>query len=143
MASKVAAAELAAAGGVPTVIAGGATEEPVLPALVAGEGRGTRFAPAAQTESAFKLWLRFGKRVVATIRVDEGAARAVRDGGRSLLAVGVVAWDGAFRAGDGVELAGPDGVPFARGIASVDAAELEGRPAGVEAVHRDRLVVLR
>jgi glutamate 5-kinase len=143
MESKVAAAELAAAAGIPTVIAGGVTEEPVLPAIVAGEGRGTRFAPADSAESAFKLWLRFGKRVVARLQVDEGARSAVRDSGRSLLAVGVVSWDGDFRAGDGLELVGPDGQPFARGVASVDAAELDGRPANVEAIHRDRLVVLR
>jgi glutamate 5-kinase len=143
MESKVAAAELAAAAGIPTVIAGGATEEPVLPSIVAGEARGTRFAAVEGAESAFKLWLRFGKRVVGRLELDDGAARAVRDDGRSLLAVGVVSWDGDFRAGDGVELVGPDGVAFARGIASVDCVELAGRPANVEAVHRDRLVVLR
>jgi glutamate 5-kinase len=143
MESKVAAAELAAGAGIPTVIAGGAGEEPVLPAIVAGEERGTRFAAADSAESAFKLWLRFGKRVVARLQVDAGARHAVREDGRSLLAVGVSSWDGDFRAGDGVELVGPDGEPFARGIASVDAGELDGRPANVEAVHRDRLVVLR
>jgi glutamate 5-kinase len=143
MESKVAAAELAAAAGIPTVIAGGQTEEPVLPAIVAGEARGTRFDAADGGDSAFKLWLRFGKRVVGRIHVDGGALDAVRDGGRSLLAVGVVTCEGDFRAGDGVELVGPDGTVFARGIVSVDAPELEGRPVGVEAVHRDRLVVLR
>ena len=61
--------------------------------------------------------------------------------GASLLAVGVTGADGTFRAGDGVELVGPDGAVFARGIASVDAAELAARPANVEAVHRDRLVL--
>ena len=61
---------------------------------------------------------------------------------RHVLAVGVVGWSPEFRAGDGVELVGEDGVPFARGIASVDAPELAGRPANVEAVHRDRLVLL-
>jgi len=61
--------------------------------------------------------------------------------GASLLAVGVTAADGGFRAGDGVELVGPDGEIFARGIAAVDAADLDKRPANVEAVHRDRLVV--
>lgn len=143
MESKVAAAELAAAAGIPTVIAGGQTEEPVLPGIVAGEARGTRFDAADGGDSAFKLWLRFGKRIAGRIHVDAGALEAVRDGGRSLLAVGVVSREGDFRAGDGVELVGPDGAVFARGIASVDAPELEGRPAGVEAVHRDRLVVLR
>jgi glutamate 5-kinase len=58
-----------------------------------------------------------------------------------LLAVGVAGWDHDFRAGDGIELVGPDGVAFARGIASVDSTELAGRPGNVEAVHRDRLDV--
>jgi glutamate 5-kinase len=66
----------------------------------------------------------------------------VVDEGASLLAVGIVACEGSFEAGDAVDLAGPDGKAFARGIASLPAPELEGRPRGVEAVHRDRLVVL-
>jgi glutamate 5-kinase len=141
MESKVLAAELAAAAGIPTVIAAG-TGESVLPPIVAGEQRGTRFAPAATGDSAFKLWLRFGKRIAGRIRVDEGARRAVAAEGRSLLAVGVLDWTGRFKAGDGVELVGPDGEPFGRGISSVDAEDLAGRPANVEAVHRDRLVLL-
>jgi glutamate 5-kinase len=140
MESKVLAAELAAAAGIPTVIAAGRGPSVLVP-IVAGEPRGTRFAPAATGESAFKLWLRFGKRVVGRVHVDEGARRAVSADGRSLLAVGVVAWEGDFRAGDGVELVGPDGRAFARGVSEVDARELEGRPGNVEAVHRDRLVL--
>ena len=137
MESKVAAAELAAGAGIPTVIADG-NEEGVL----TREGlSGTRFA-AAEGASAFKLWLRHGKRVSARVNVDEGARRAIVAGGASLLAVGITGRDGDFRAGDGLDLIGPDGAVFARGIASVDAAEIDGRPAGVEAVNRDRLVLL-
>ena len=140
MESKVQAAELAAAAGIATVIASG-TGDAVLGPLVAGEARGTRFRAQAGSGSAYKLWLRFGKRIDATITVDDGARRAIV-AGASVLAVGVVGWSPEFRAGDGVELLGEDGVPFARGIASVDAPELAGRPANVEAVHRDRLVLL-
>jgi glutamate 5-kinase len=136
MESKVAAAELAAGAGIPTVIAG----ETPLTEILAGAA-GTRFA-AAEGAPAFKLWLRHGKRVAGAIAVDAGARRAIVEGGASLLAVGVTDVAGGFRAGDGVELVGPDGVVFARGIASVDADELGGRPASVEAVHRDRLVLL-
>jgi len=136
MESKVAAAELAAGAGIPTVIAG----DSPLGELLAGAG-GTRFA-AADSAPAFKLWLRHGKRVRARIDVDDGARRAVVASGASLLAVGVTGWSADFRAGDGVELAGPDGAVFARGIASVDAGELDGRPANVEVVHRDRLVLV-
>ena len=139
MESKIAAAELAAGAGIPTLIADGGAEGIVSGAL-AGVARGTRFA-AAEAAPAFKLWLRHGKRVGGRIHVDAGARTAVVEKGASLLAVGVTAAEGAFRAGDGVELVGPDGVVFARGVASVDAAELAGRPANVEAVHRDRLVL--
>ncbi len=141
MASKIAAAELASAAGVPAVIASG-TGEDVLAPILAGAPRGTRFDAAPTGESAFKLWLRFGKRMSGRIHVDDGALRAVRDAGRSLLAVGVVRWEGSFRAGDGVELCGPDGAPFARGESAVDARDLASRQRNVEAVHRDRLVVL-
>ena len=61
--------------------------------------------------------------------------------GASLLAVGVARCEGRFEAGDGVELIGPDGVPFAKGIANASAAQLRRRPRGLEVVHRDRLVL--
>jgi glutamate 5-kinase len=141
MRSKVLAAELAASAGIPTVIAGG-TGSSVLEPILAGRPRGTRFAASERSEPAFKLWLRLGKPVRGRVAVDDGARRALVEDGGSLLAVGVVACEGSFEAGDAVDLAGPDGAVFARGIASVPAVELEGRPRGVEAVHRDRLVVL-
>jgi glutamate 5-kinase len=139
MGSKVLAAELAASAGIPTFIAGGRGER-VLEPILAGEPRGTRFAAAERNEPAYKLWLRFGKPVRGRIAVDAGARRALVEDGASLLGVGVVACEGAFEAGDAVELVGPDGVAFAKGIASVPAREAAKR--GVEAVHRDRLVVL-
>ena len=44
-------------------------------------------------------------------------------------------------AGDAVELEGPDGSVFAKGLTSVGADEIRGRPRGVEVVHRDRLAL--
>ncbi|MEX2613788.1 MAG: glutamate 5-kinase [Gaiellaceae bacterium] len=140
MRSKVLAAEMAAAAGTPTVIAAG-TGESVLEPILAGEPRGTRFQGADRELSAYKLWLRFGKPVAGRLHLDAGARRAVTAESRSLLAVGVVSCEGRFEAGDAVELVGPDGATFARGIAAADAAEIAGRPRGLEAVHRDRLVV--
>src|SRR3954453_19974682 len=69
MESKVAAAELAAGAGIPTVIAGGEGEG-VLPGILAGRATGTRFAAAESASPAFKLWVRHGKRVAARITVD-------------------------------------------------------------------------
>ena len=52
---------------------------------------------------------------------------------------------GRFGAGDGVEIAGPDGTVFAKGIAEQPApptcAALLGQRGGEPAVHRDELVV--
>ena len=140
MRSKVLAAEMAAAGGIPTVIAAG-TGASVLEPILAGEPRGTRFQGGGRELSAYKLWLRFGKPLTGRLHVDAGARRAVTAESRSLLAVGVVSCEGRFEAGDAVELVGPDGAAFAKGIAGAAVSEIAGRPRGLEAVHRDRLVV--
>jgi glutamate 5-kinase len=141
MRSKVLAAQLAAAAGIPTVIAAGQGDA-VLGPIVAGEPRGTRFAPGEPRESAFKLWLRYCKPVVGRLVVDDGARRAVVEQGASLLAAGIVGSDGKFGPGDAVELVGEDGGAFAKGIAGASPTELVRRRRGVEAVHRDRLVLL-
>ena len=138
--SKVLAARMAAEAGIPTVIAGGAGAS-VLEPILAGEPRGTRFHGSERELSAYKLWLRFGKPASGRLHVDDGARRAVAAQGRSLLAVGVVSCDGRFEAGDAVELVGPDGEAFARGMAAAGAEEIAARPRGLEAVHRDRLVI--
>ncbi len=140
METKIVAARMATEAGIPTVIAGGLGADVLVP-LIAGSPRGTLFAPAGERASAFKLWLRFGAPVAGRLHVDEGARRAVAEQGRSLLAVGVVSCEGSFDAGDGVELVGPYGAPFAKGLAAVGSAELVARPRGIEAVHRDRLAL--
>jgi glutamate 5-kinase len=140
MESKVTAARLAAGAGIPTVIASGYGEG-VVAAIAAGERRGTAFAPATSPASAFRLWLRHAKPAAGRIVLDDGARQAIVRDGRSLLAVGVAGCDGDFQAGDAVELAGLDGSAIGKGIAGASAAELRDRPQGVEAVHRDRLVL--
>jgi glutamate 5-kinase len=144
MRSKVVAAEMASAGGVPTVICRGGRRG-VLAAAIAGEAVGTRFAADARSVSAFKLWVRYGRPAAGRIDVDAGALRALTRDGASLLPVGITAVHGRFTTGDAVEIAGPDGQPFARGLAQVAASELRGaigRRGSEPAVHRDELVLL-
>ena len=141
MQSKIAAASMAAAVGIPTVIASG-RREGVLAEAVAGDARGTRFRPVVvERERAFKLWLRYAKPSIASVVVDDGARRALLAGGGSLLAVGVVRCDGRFGAGDAVDIVSSDGKLLGKGIAGTSSAELESKAYGVEAVHRDRLVL--
>ncbi len=136
--SKIRASSLAAAGGVETVIASPRALGP----LLRGESAGTRFAPASTDESAFKLWLRYGKAAASRVHIDAGAARAISEHGSSLLAVGITSWTRDFRAGDGLDICHPEETVIARGISSVDAKDVEARPPGVEVVHRDKLALI-
>jgi glutamate 5-kinase len=138
IASKVAAARLAAAGGVETFVSWPRD----LPQLLGRGDSGTRFASSPQTESAFKLWLRYGTRVVSQLRIDDGAADAIRNDGASLLAVGVTDWSAEFRAGEGVLICDRADHPVARGMAGIDSPALRHRPKATEVVHRDRMVLL-
>ena len=92
---------------------------------------------------------------MGVIRVDEGAARALRRGS-SLLPAGVTEVQGAFERGDAVLVRGPDGVDLAKGLCAYDAADarrilgqkteqiaaLLGWRGRDELIHRDDLVLL-
>jgi glutamate 5-kinase len=140
IASKVTAARLAAEAGIPTAIASGYGDG-VVRAIAAGELRGTAFTASRRQANAFKLWLRHAKPVAGRLVVDDGAREAIVTGGGILLAVGVADCEGAFEEGDAVELVALDGTTIGKGIARASSRELRGRPRGVEAVHRDRLVL--
>jgi glutamate 5-kinase len=154
MASKLAAAKMAAWSGVRAVIAG-ASRPGVLAAAVAGEpGAGTVVRPhdRAKRLPARKLWIAFAVGASGTVVVDDGARRALVERNTSLLPAGVVSVSGSFDAEAAVEIAGPDGKVFAKGLVrhpSSRVAEWAGRrttdlPPDLphEVVHRDDLVVL-
>jgi glutamate 5-kinase len=155
MRSKVAAAEMASEAGISAVICNGTTSGTLLSAA-AGEACGTRFAPGDGRAPAYKLWLKYAKQVVGTIRVDDGAAERLRDSGSSLLAVGVVDVDGAFNPGDVVAVATADGKRLIgkgvtqysefelRQVKGLKTAEVRDRlPAAAnEVIHRDRFVLV-
>jgi glutamate 5-kinase len=152
MRSKVVAAEMATAAGIPVVVASGLRPGAVIDAA-AGRPAGTRFAAREGRHSSFKLWLKYAKPARGLVLVDAGAARALRDGGTSLLPVGVVDVTGEFDAGDAIEVA-HDGVAVGKGISNYSADELR-RVLGMksadvravlprasdEAVHRDYFVL--
>ncbi len=143
MRSKVVAASMAAGGGVACVIASGARPESVALA-VAGRSVGTRFHPAENPLSAWKLWLRYGKPTTGRLIIDDGACTALVEQGASLLPVGIRAVEGSFRAGDAVRIATTAGHELATGIVDLPAAELRaiaGSRGHGEVVHRDNLVL--
>ena len=151
MASKLAAARIASWSGVRTVIASAARPN-VLPDALNDEPVGTTFAAHDRRLPARKLWIAFAAEVAGSITVDEGARNALTTRSTSLLPTGVRTVSGRFSAGDTVDVCGPDGVVFARGMVFVAAADLRqvaGRhtkdlPEGMvhEVIHRDDLVML-
>jgi glutamate 5-kinase len=152
MRSKVAAAEMASAAGIPVVVCDGKAAGSFL-AAARGERVGTRFAAHPERTPSFKLWLRYAKPSRGRVLVDDGAARVLRERGSSLLPVGITGVEGGFAAGDAVEVV-CDGKVVGKGIVNYSAAEL-GRIKGLrssevlerlpnaaeEAVHRDHFVL--
>jgi glutamate 5-kinase len=122
-------------------------------AAVRGEALGTTFTARAERVSSFKLWLKYAKPARGRVKVDAGAARALREGGTSLLPVGVVDVNGNFDVGDAIDVICGD-EQIGKGISNYSAAELlrvrglksaevrEVLPlASDEAVHRDYFVL--
>jgi len=152
MRSKVAAAEIASAAGIPAVVCDGTAAGSLL-AASRGERVGTRFVPHRERTPSFKLWLRYAKPSRGRVVVDQGAAQVLRERGSSLLPVGIIDVDGEFAAGDAVEVV-CDGDVVGKGIVNYSASEL-GRIKGLrsgdvlermpnaseEAVHRDHFVL--
>lgn len=147
---------LAATGMGESVILASGRSDTVLDDIRCGRSVGTLFMASAETVPAWKRWIAFGAPPAGTLIVDEGAVSAVRESGRSLLAVGIRDVQGDFEAGSLVGLKAPDGVEFARGLVNYSADEIRrirGRrsdqiasalghvPFG-EVIHRDNLAVV-
>ena len=89
---------MATAAGIETVVCDGTLADGLTRAA-AGESLGTVFAARDARAPSFKLWLRYAKPSRGTVRIDDGAARVLREQGSSLLPVGIVAWRATSRRG--------------------------------------------
>jgi glutamate 5-kinase len=155
MATKLSAARVATSGGVDVVIASG-KEPDVLSRIVAGEQCGTFFPAASDRLEARKRWILGRVSGGGHLLVDEGAASALRERGRSLLPAGIAAVVGSFERGEAVEVRGPAGVRIAAGTVNYGSHEIGrirgersdqisarlGYTYGDEVIHRDNLVLL-
>lgn len=154
MHTKIQAAEIATRAGTPVIVAPGDAENAVLRA-VAGEAIGTRFVAHGSRLEARKRWI-LAEIASGKVLLDEGAAKALRERGSSLLAVGVCGVEGEFERGHTVRLLAPSGQEIARGLSRYRSADLRrivrlrssdietalGFTQGPEVVHRDDLVLL-
>lgn len=155
MITKLRAARLAARSGAATVIASGRERE-VLTRLVSGAELGTFLVPDTDPLIARKRWLAGQLKVKGSVTVDDGAARVLKESGKSLLPIGVTAASGGFNRGDLVSCLGADGREIARGLVNYSAEEtllimrqpssrieeLLGYVDEPELIHRDNLVLV-
>ncbi len=122
MLTKVTAAKRAASGGTSTIIAWG-REPDVLVRLAAGENIGTLLVAATGKQAARKRWMRDHLQMRGAVLVDDGAVAKLRDGGKSLLPIGVHVVQGEFSRGDVIAVRTLAGVELARGLANYSSAE--------------------
>jgi len=152
MATKVEAALIASAAGIPTVVADAANA----PAALAGDPVGTYFAAHGRRTATRLLWLKHAAVARGSLRLDPGAVEAVVKRHASLLPAGITGVEGTFDAGDPVDLRDENDTIIARGLVNYDAPEIPGLMGRStrwlasklgpeyerEVVHRDDLVIL-
>ena len=142
MATKIQAAKIVTRSGIPLVIASG-RKPAVLANILSALDEGTIFLPQPSRLPGRKRWIAFFHHPKGSLFVDDGAKKALREKGKSLLPPGISRCEGDFAAGDVVRICDEDGLEFARGISAFDSALIlaRGLPRQ-EVVHRDNLVIL-
>jgi glutamate 5-kinase len=155
MLTKILAAKRAARSGAHTVICCG-REEQVLLRLASGEAIGSQLIARQAPLAARRQWLADHLQLRGGMVLDDGAVRALREDGKSLLPVGVKGITGEFERGEVVAVVDAEGHEIARGLANYSASEarrIAGKPSSAieaelgymdepELIHRDNLVVL-
>jgi glutamate 5-kinase len=152
MGSKVEAARIATAAGIPVLLSAAADSSRALERADVG----TVFHAPHRRPATRLLWLAHASTPTGQLHLDAGAADAVARRRLSLLPAGITRIEGTFVAGDPVDIFDEKGHTIARGLVNFDAQELPallgrstrdlGRELGPayerEVVHRDDLVLL-
>lgn len=154
MHSKLLAARRVAQLGVPTLVLAG-REPDALTRAFAGEDVGTFIPPDGRPIPRRKFWLAYHHEPQGTLVVDDGAACALHEHGKSLLPAGIVDVSGNFSLGAMVRVATVAGETIGVGLTNYSAADLRkimglkssriaqvlGQATYAEAVHRDNLLI--
>ncbi|MGI0486077.1 glutamate 5-kinase [Pantanalinema rosaneae CENA516] len=154
MMTKISAAQIATGAGVRTVITEGRSPHNI-PKILQGADLGTQFEPQPRPISARKRWIAHGLVPVGKLYLDDGAVKAVRNAGRSLLPAGIIQVEGEFDSQDAVILCDRTGQEIARGIVNYNSSELQkiqgcqsdaiatvlGYPGAETVIHRDNLAL--
>ncbi|MEW6416849.1 MAG: glutamate 5-kinase [Nitrospirota bacterium] len=155
MYSKLLAAKQAVSHGIIVHIISG-RKDGLLTSLVQGKHCGTIFEPKKEKLSSRKGWIAYGSRSKGSLIIDEGAIKALIQGGKSLLPSGIVTVEGDFDTGDAVYCLDSKGNRIAKGLTNYSSSEIDkikgrktseiekvlGYKYSDEAIHRDNLVLL-
>ncbi len=124
MYTKLKAARVCMMAGVPMLIANSEIDN-VIRQIIAGENIGTLFIPRESKLNARKKWIAFGSISHGQLKIDEGAAQALLNKGKSLLPSGVIEVIGEFERGTVVEVVNQAGAEIARGLVNYNSAEIK------------------
>jgi len=155
MYSKILAAKRAVKNGIVVQIISG-RKDGLLVSLMEGRKHGTTFTPKREKLTSRKGWIAYGSRSKGNIIIDDGAVKALIDGGKSLLPSGILRVEGNFETGDAVYCLNTKGNRIAKGLSNYDSYELVrimgkktseierilGYKYSDEAIHRDNLVLV-
>ncbi|MBI1822315.1 MAG: glutamate 5-kinase [Nitrospirae bacterium] len=155
MRSKIEAAKKVGAYGVPTLLLNG-THPGILSLAFGGEAVGTLFRVKGEKLNSRKHWIAFSIRSKGELYLDEGAATALVQKGKSLLPSGITSVKGIFMAGDAVTCIDPNGKEIAKGLVNYPTPEINqikgikttqiekvlGYKFSDEVIHRNNLVIL-
>lgn len=160
MASKLESARLVAeTAGALVVIADG-REPGIIQRVMAGEDTGTLIVPEKKDKLHAicdrKSWIAFFHKPKGVLTIDDGASRAIEQGGKSLLPIGVKKVAGEFASGAMVNVKSLDNRLIARGLVAYSSREIQaikgcrtdeiakllGNKKTDELIHRDNLVLM-
>lgn len=155
MYSKILAAKRAVNDGITVNIISG-RKDGLLVSLIESKKTGTLFKPKKERLSSRKGWIAYGSRSKGGLILDDGAVKALVEGGKSLLPSGIVSVEGIFDTGDAVYCLDTKGKRVAKGLVNYSSSEIrkiKGRKTSEiekilgykysdEAIHRDNLVLI-
>lgn len=154
MISKIRAARKVNSAGVPMVIAKG--DKPnILIKLFSDGTQGTFFVPRKEKLASRKCWIAFSLKPHGAVKIDDGAANAILNRGKSLLPSGIVAVEKNFNIGAAVEFKNRQNEILGVGLVNYSAADIRkimglksnqikpvlGHKAYDEVIHRDNLAI--
>lgn len=154
MLTKIKAARKMIASGIPMIIASG-KDPNILDDLFQGKDKGTFFRPKHERLGSRKGWIAFNSKPKGVLYLDNGAAEAVKNRGKSLLPSGITRVQGEFGMGAPVEIKDSENrvigvglvnysstdIDTIKGLNSRDIEQRLGHKEYDEVVHRDNLAL--